>query len=136
MEVTVHRERGAVEVTVLQPHGEIDALSYGELIASAEAAVGAGATDLLLDLSAVSYMSSSGLMALHRIATMVRDQNAPEAASGSGARPTAPPDVEPGAEAHIKLLRPQPEVEWVLTRAGFDPFLDIHTDLLTAVHSF
>ena len=60
MNVMVSQAQGRVEVTILQPHGDLDAASYTELIAAAQDAHQAGASDILLDLSDTPYMSSSG----------------------------------------------------------------------------
>ncbi len=45
-------------------------------------------------------------------------------------------DRESGMQPHFKLLSPQPRVEKILEMVGFDRFLEIHTDLETAVASF
>jgi anti-anti-sigma regulatory factor len=39
-------------------------------------------------------------------------------------------------QPHFKLFGPQPRVDKVLKMVGFDRFLEIHTNLETAVASF
>ena len=136
MNIMVSRAQGRVPVTILHMHGELDASSYRDLIATAEEAIRGGAQDILLDLSDTPYMSSSGLVALQSIAAMLRG----EAATDLDGR--LPPfnnlerDREIGVQAHFKLLNPQPRVEQVLKMVGFRQFLEVYTDLEEAVASF
>lgn len=133
---TVVEKQGRVPVTILQPHGSIDASNYRDLIAEANQAYSAGARDLLLDLSNTSYMSSSGLIALQSIGALLRGEDPPDLEEGWGAFRAVHRDRESGMQPHFKLLSPQPRVEKVLEMVGFDRFLEIHTDLETAVASF
>ena len=132
METVVTHEQGRVPVTVLHVKGEIDVSSYEQLQAKAKEAYEAGTRDLLLDLSQVTYISSSGLRALHHIFTLLRTDSPAEsdAAMGKGLRDgtwTSP---------HLKLLNPQVGLLEVLRTAGFDMYLEIHRDLKKAVASF
>ena len=136
MGITVHQAKGKVPVTVLQPHGDLDASNFRDLIAKAKEAHSAGARDILLDLSDTPYMSSSGLVALHSIATMLRGETPPDLESGWGAFRSIDRDKDLGPQQHFKLLNPQPEVDKVLELAGFKRFLEVYTDLETAVASF
>jgi anti-anti-sigma regulatory factor len=47
MEITVYQVQGRVSVTVLQPHGDVDASNYRDLIAKAQEVCNAGAQDIL-----------------------------------------------------------------------------------------
>ena len=136
MNVTVSQAQGRVEVTILQPHGDLDAASYNELIAAAQEVRGAGASDILLDLSDTPYMSSSGLVALQSIAALLRDEEPPDPESGWEALHAIKRDTETGLQAHLKLLSPQPRVARVLEMVGFTRFLEVYSDLEDAVASF
>jgi anti-anti-sigma factor len=136
MEITVYQAQGEVPVTVLQPHGDLDASNYKDLIAKAQEVRDAGAQDILLDLSDTPYISSSGLVALHRIAVMLRGEEPTEPESGWASLHAIRRDVDRGLQEHLKLLNPQPSVDNVLEMAGFKHFIDIYTDLETAVASF
>ena len=50
MNVTINEALGRVAVTILQPHGDLDAASYQHLIATAQEARRSGASNILLDL--------------------------------------------------------------------------------------
>jgi len=136
MEITVYQAQGSVPVTVLQPHGDLDASNFRDLIATAKEAYDGGARDIILDLSDTPYMSSSGLVALHSIATMLRGEAPPDLESGWGAFRAIDRDRDSGLQQHFRLLSPQPNVDKVLEMAGFRQYLEVYTDLETAVASF
>jgi anti-anti-sigma regulatory factor len=136
MDITVHEAQGKVPVTVLRPHGELDASNFRDLIAAAKKAHDGGVRDIILDLSDTPYMSSSGLVALHSIAMMLRGEEPPDPESGWGAFRSMGRDRELGLQQHFKLLSPQPNVDKVLEMAGFKHYLEVHTDLETALASF
>ena len=136
MEITVYQAQGRVTVTVLQPHGDLDASSFRDLIAKAKEAHDAGARDIILDLSDAPYMSSSGLVALHSIAMILRGEEPPDPESGWGAFRSIGRDRDRGLQQHFKLFNPQPNVGKVLEMAGFRQYLEVYSDLETAVASF
>jgi anti-anti-sigma regulatory factor len=136
MEITVYQAQGRVPVTVLQPHGDLDASTYRDLISKAKEVYDAGTQDILLDLSDTPYLSSSGLVALHSIAVMLRGEKPPDPESGWGAFRSMDRDKDLGLQQHFKLLNPQPDVDKVLEMAGFKRFLEVFTDLEKAIASF
>jgi anti-anti-sigma regulatory factor len=136
VEITVYQALGRVPVTVLQPHGDLDASSFRGLIARAKEVYDTGARDILLDLSDTSYLSSSGLVALHSIAMMLRGEKPPDLESGWGTFRSIDRDKDLGLQQHFKLLNPQPDVDKVLEMAGFKRFLEVFADLDMAVASF
>ena len=135
-EVTITQNQGRVPVTILHPRGELDVSNYQDLIAEARQAYATGVRDILLDLSDVSYMSSSGLVALQSIAALLRGDQPPDPESGWQAFRAIDRDRDMGFQAHFKLLKPQPAVDHVLELVGFKHFLEIHTDLEAAAASF
>src|SRR4030042_3323410 len=74
MEITVTTQQGKMPVTVLQPHGDVDASNYTELVTKVEELMKGGAQDFVVDLSDVAFMSSAGLAGLHTIAMMLRGE--------------------------------------------------------------
>jgi anti-anti-sigma factor len=136
MEITVYQAQGRVPVTVLQPHGELDASNYRDLIAKAQEAHDSGARDILLDLSDVPHMSSAGLVALHRITVMLRGEKQPDSGSGWEDFRAIDRDLDQGLQQHIKLLQPQPAVDKVLDMVGFKKLFGIYTDQEAAIASF
>ena len=136
MNITITQADGRVPVTILHTHGDLDASSFEELIAAAQAAFDGGARHILLDLSDTPYLSSSGLVALQSIAALSRDEIPPDPGAGWDAFHAIGRDREGGLQSHFKLLNPQPRVERVLEMTGFKRFLEVHTDLEVAVASF
>jgi anti-anti-sigma regulatory factor len=136
MTITISRVPGSVPVTILHMHGDLDASTYQDLIAKAQEVHQAGTRDILLDLSDTPYMSSSGLVALHSIAAMLRGEAAPDPEAGWQAFRAIDRDRDTGFQAHFGLLSPQLRVRHVLEMVGFQRFLHIYDDLDTAIASF
>ncbi len=136
MDITVSHVQGRVPVTVLHVHGEVDASSYQDLIARGQEVCATGTRDILVDLSDVPYMSSSGLVALQSIAALLRGDEVSDLESGWGALHAVERDRDAGLQSHFKLFNPQPRVDHVLDVVGFKRFLEIYTDLEEAVASF
>jgi len=114
----------------------VDASNYQDLIAQARQAWAAGSCNLVLDLSEVPYMSSSGLVALQSIAALLRAEELSDREPGGEGLPAARCRQEPRPQLHLKLLNPQPQVVRVLEMTGFHRYLDVFTDLGAALASF
>lgn len=136
IDITTAQTKGKVPVTVLQPHGELDASNYQELIEETKKVWAEGARDIVLDLGQVSYMSSSGLVALQSVASLLRGEALPDPESGWEAFHAVDRDRDLGAQSHLRLCSPQPRVDRVLEIVGFKQFLEVHPDLETALASF
>jgi anti-anti-sigma regulatory factor len=136
MEITVSTQQGNVPVTVVQPHGDMDASNYTELVDRVQGLMKGGAKDFLIDLSDVPFMSSAGLVALHSLAMALRGEKPVDPQSGWAALKTMDRTRELGMQEHIKLLSPQPYVADTFEKAGFMQFFETHTDLKKAVASF
>jgi anti-anti-sigma regulatory factor len=136
MRFDVFTAKGEVPVTVIRPQGELDASNYQDLIEEAREACSAGAADILLDLSKVPYMSSSGLVALQSISALLRGDEAPDLEYGWAAFRAVHREVERDQQPHLKLLSPQPHVERVLEVSGLGRYLEAFSDLESAVRSF
>ena len=120
-EVAVSRAQGRVPVTILHLHGDLDASNYQDLIAAGKKTCDAGARDLLLDLSDVPYMSSSGLVALQSLAALLRGDALPDSDVGWDGIRAIHRDRDTGLQPHFKLLKPQPRVDRMLDTVGFKP---------------
>jgi len=136
MNITVVKEEARVPVTVMMVSGDVDAASYQTLIASAQEQYAAGARHILLDLTQVGYVGSSGLVALHSLAVLVRGQEPPDPEAGWRAFRAMGRDVESGRQQGVKLLNPQPPVARVLDTSGMAQFFEIYTDRAEALASF
>jgi anti-anti-sigma regulatory factor len=136
MDIIATEIKGKVPVTILRLKGEVDASNYQLVIDQARQAYTAGARHLLLDLSEVLYMGSSGLVAFHSVALLMLGKTPPDPEAGWGALRSIDREREAGLQQHVKLLNPQPKVERVLRMAGFDRIFEIHTDQEGAIASF
>ncbi|HSR34500.1 MAG TPA: STAS domain-containing protein [Anaerolineae bacterium] len=136
MEVTISQAQGRVPVTVMCPHGDLDASNYRDLIAAAQEVIGGGGQYIVLDLSDTPYLSSSGLVALQSIAAMLRGEDPADLESGWSALRMVDRDRETGLQQNLRIVNPQPRVEKVFDMVGFKRFLAIDSDLDTAVASF
>jgi len=130
MNITVTQDQGSVPVTVFRIEGELN--SEEPLRTQAESAHASGTQNILLDLSRVPYISSSGLRAIHSIFNLLRSSSPEE--SGAAMRK----GIAAGtfASPHLKLLNPSKNVLEVLKTAGYDMFLEIHHDYKKAIASF
>jgi anti-anti-sigma regulatory factor len=136
MYISTTQAQAEVPVTVLHIKGELDASNYHLVIDKAREAYALGARNLLLDLSEVPYMGSSGLVAFHSVALLMRGEKPPDPETGWGALRSIDQEREAGLQQNVKLFNPQPKVERVLEMAGFDQFFEIFTDQETAIASF
>jgi anti-anti-sigma regulatory factor len=136
MQINFSKQQGRIPVTVMQLTGELDSASYTEVIAKAQSAYDEGARDLLIDLSKVPYVSSAGLMSLHTVALIYAGYSMNSKESGRPIFRSVNAQNEKTVRQHVKLLNPQPSVEQVLDLVGLKQFLDIYTDLGSALQSF
>jgi anti-anti-sigma regulatory factor len=116
--------------------GQLDASNYLDVIDRVKALYDAGTRDLLIDLSDLSFMGSSGLVALHGIALILRGELPADPEQGWSAFHALAKDREGGVQAHCKLLSPQPPVARVLQITGFGSFLEIFDDRAVALAAF
>ncbi len=136
MQIIFSKQESRVPVTIMQLSGELDASNYTDVIAKAQGAYDEGARDLLVDLSNVPYVSSAGLMSLHSVALIFAGHSMNSKESGRPVFRSINAQNEKTVRQHVKLLSPQPAVEQVLDVVGLKQFLDIYTDLETAIQSF
>jgi anti-anti-sigma regulatory factor len=136
MEITVEKVMAAVPVAVVSTHGDLDASNYMELVAKAQEVYRAGARDLLLDLGDTQFVSSSGLVALHSIALLMRGERPLDPESGWDAIHAMDRNVESGMQKHVKLLNPQERVKRTLERTGLTEFFQVFSNREEALASF
>lgn len=138
LNVTVDKVEGTVPVSVMRLEGELDASNYEALIAQTQDLYAVGTRDLLLDLEKLEFVSSAGLVGLHRMALIMRGETMEDAEEGWGAFRGASRDIDSAGspEKHYKLLKPQPLVRKVLDTSGFSKVMPVFEDEETAVASF
>jgi anti-anti-sigma factor len=128
MEITVNLQQATETVAIMHLQGGIDASNFVQIVDKAREIYQHPARNLILDLSEVPSISSTGLAAIHQIALMY-----------SGVPNTIKhPDLTHNSNARkrVKLLRPQPEVEKALEAAGLKLFFKVFQDLDSALKSF
>jgi anti-anti-sigma regulatory factor len=136
MDITVSEELGSKPVTVLAVSGEIDYANYSELTDRARALYDAGSRNLVLDLSGVTYLGSSGLVALHGVARIFAGEEPPDPEQGWAAIHAMNEDEGGGTDPRVKLLSPSPQADRVLERTGMREQFEVHDDRAAAVGSF
>jgi hypothetical protein len=136
MDIEVIQTKGKMPVTIIEPRGEVDGADYRCLVDKANELWEEGAREILVHLRQVSYMSSSGLVALHNIAVLLRGEEPPDPAGSWAALRPSDRERQLGSRAHLKLLGPCDRVGRVLEMAGFTRFIEVHADLDTALASF
>ena len=70
MDITT--ERPSADLAVIALTGELDGSNFEQVIEAGRIAVAGGATRVVLDLGGLTYMGSSGLVAIHSIALIAR----------------------------------------------------------------
>jgi len=136
MNLTVNQAQGRVPVTIVAIHGDLDGSNYQTLIARAQAAYDAGARHLLIDMSDMPFMASSGLVALHSIVKLLQGAPTPDPEAGWEALHAISREQTVAKQPFVKLLSPQPKVSKTLEMTGMNAFFETYTDRDTAVGSF
>lgn len=137
LQTTVEQAEGRVPVTVLALDGELDAASFEGVIDTVRGIYDAGGRYLLLDLSGLSFISSSGLVALHSSLRLMRGEAPPDPEYGWAALKAIGAEVDRGAEAtNIRLCGTQEGVQKVLDRTGLGGFFPSYPDRATAIAAF
>ena len=130
MEISVSEQQTRVPVTILKINGAI--IDNKELEQQANDAFKNGGRNILLDLSDVPYMATSGLRALHAIYMLLRADAAEESDDAVKSGIAAGTFMSP----HLKLLNPSAHVLQALKASGYDMFLEIHRTQKQALDSF
>ena len=136
MTIKLEQVKGNEQIKILGIQGDLDASNYKQAINTAKQAHEEGARFLLIDMSELSFMSSSGLIALHSIALLMRGEELPDLEHGWEAFRALDRDRSAGKQEYVKLLNPQPKIDRSLEITGLKEFFEIHTDLNTAIKSF
>lgn len=128
MEITVNLQQASEPVAIMRLQGGIDASNFVQIVDKAREIYQNPARNLILDLSEVPSITSTGLAAIHQIALVY-----------SGVPDTIRhPDLTHNSNARkrVKILSPQPEVEKALESSGLKLFFKVFYDLDSALKSF
>ncbi len=136
MEMNSSPVAGSPQIMILDLDGELDASNYLDVIDHVRRLYKDGARHLVLDLSDLKFLSSSGLVSLHSAALIMRGEEPPNPELGWSAFHSIAADVEQGFETCCTLVNPQGRVRKTLEMTGFNTFLRIFDDTDAAVRSF
>ena len=136
MEISVSKQTGRVEVTVLGLSGQLDGQNFQQVIDKARELFNSGAREFILDLGDLTYISSAGLVAMHTVALLARGEALPDTEDGWASMRAAKNERDAKTEQHVKLANPRAEVRSVLEMVGFDRVFDILSSVDAAVKSF
>jgi len=130
MEISITIEQASEAVSIMKLTGDINASNFMEIVDKAGELYKNPARYLIIDLSDVPSISSTGMVALHKIALIY-----------SG----VPQDVEEGenpdfthsneARKYVKLLSPHPDVDETLSKTGMKLFFKVFNDLESTLAS-
>lgn len=131
MEISFSIEQGKEPIAVMHIKGDIDASNFLEMVTKAQEIYKNPARNLIIDLKEVPYISSAGLVAIHRIALLYSGVT-------QEVEENTPPDFTHSSSArkHVKLLGPQPTVDYILETTGLKLFFKVFDDLESALESF
>src|SRR3954469_601682 len=130
MDITT--DRPSTDVAVIALDGELDGSNFEQVIDAGRAARDGGARRIVLDLSGLTYMGSSGLVAIHSVALLM-----------DGKEPTSSEDgwqsihdldhTAAERESGVVIAGPQASVQRVLERSGMIGLFAVHPDRATAL---
>lgn len=131
MDITT--DRPSPDLAVIGLAGELDGSNFEQLIDAGRAARDGGAERIVLDLSGLTYMGSSGLVAIHSIALLLRGQEPTSPEDGWQAIHDLSAAPAEGLDGALTLAGPPPSVERVLDRSGMLGLFAVHPDRAAAV---
>ncbi len=122
-------DRVSPEVAVVTLDGELDASNFRDLIETGRGLYADGARRLVLDLAGVTYMASSGIVALHSLTLIFRGHEPPDPEAGWDAIHGVSAEVSGGRTIdEVRLVAPRPALERVLERTGLNQILPVYPD--------
>ena len=132
MTIDVEDLGGSPSVSVLALDGELDASNYERVIEVVRDAYTRGTRGLVIDMSKLTFMASSGLFALHSAFRIMRGETPPDPEAGWGAlhEMAGDHDLE---SADVRIAAPQEAIARVLERTGMGKLFPIDSDRDSAV---
>jgi anti-anti-sigma regulatory factor len=132
MDITT--DRPSADLAVIGLAGELDGSNFERVIDAGRAARDGGARRIVVDLSGLTYMGSSGLVAIHSISLLLRGQEPPSAENGWQAiHDIGNAEADDAGDAVLLLVGPPPSIERVLSRSGMLDLFPVHADRASAV---
>ena len=132
MTIDVEDLGGSPSVSVLALDGELDASNYERVIEVVRDAYARGTRGLVIDMSKLTFMASSGLFALHSAFRIMRGETPPDPEGGWGALHEVAGDHDLES-ADVRIAAPQEAIARVLERTGMGKLFPIDADRDAAV---
>ncbi len=136
MEIIFSQNQDTPATCILKLQGALDGASYEYFITEAQKLYDAGTRNLVLDMSELTFLSSAGIAALHRIARVFRGEDSATLEEGWSAIHAIAKDHDSGSQEHIKLLKPSENILAVLDTVGLKAFFEVFNDIHPAMASF
>jgi anti-anti-sigma regulatory factor len=133
MDITVNiYQPESQPIAIMKLSGDINASNYMDIVTRAQEIYNNPARHMILDLGEVTSISTTGLVALHKIALLY--SGVPQQVDADDARHDF--THSSNARKFVKLLNPQPEVDKALEKAGMKLFFKVFHDREAALQSF
>ena len=130
----VDRVDARVPVTVMALDGELDASNYLRLVDDVRELYDSGTRNLVLDLADLTFIASSGLVALFSVVRVMNGEEPPDPEYGWRAFHEVSRGVEEGeVQTAVQLCGAPTAVSEVLERTGLDRLFRSHPDRETAL---
>jgi anti-anti-sigma factor len=128
LDITSTQIQGDVTATILHLKGQLDRNTNDQLLDRARQSHEDGATRLLLDLSEVNMLTSSGLHAIHTLFRLFTPQGE--------LNQMRQHKEEPYKSPYFKIVCPSPQVYYVLNITGFVQNIYVFNNMEDAIKSF
>ena len=132
MDILAEYIPGKDNFVILRVKGELDSNSVTELDKELETIMSEGATDLLLDMSELEFMSSAGIRSLNTLYYQLHPTGSAEEKKAVSLGIRAGTYEAP----HLKLFGPTERVIHVLRMSGLDMYLGVYDDESKAIAAF
>ncbi|MBK8905677.1 MAG: hypothetical protein IPM53_31130 [Anaerolineaceae bacterium] len=129
--LTTHKQSDHL-IAILSFQGNLDHLTYRELINQANELYTNGYRNLVLDMRGIPNLGLSGTFALYSAATVFSGDIPLDPAGGLKALRAMADKVVSKPTPHFKLLRPQPAVKNALSQSGLSVYDDMES-VLTSI---
>src|SRR3954453_5814799 len=137
LQTTVEQVEGPTPVAVVALDGELDGATFEGVIGTVRGLYAAGPRKLLLDLTDLSFISSSGLVAIHSAMRVMRGEAPPDTEQGWEALRAIRDEGEAGrAQTSLRICGTQDAVQKVLDRTGLGPLIPSFPDRESALAGF
>ena len=133
LEMAIDRVEGDVPTAVIGLVGELDASNYIQLIDAGRRLHDEGIRRLILDLGGLTFIASSGLVALHSVILVMAGETPPDPEDGWGAFHSLAHVATGGPPTAVQLCGVGVAVDRVLVRTGMGRLFVVHPDRAAAL---